>query len=152
MHAASFQSMQSGFDEGVINTDSADLHAEFLDAQFVDDVLLDGMARLRTKTAHALVGVVARKSSQVHTRNRAQQPSCLPVFLHSAPRDLRLCSAFDRAGVDANLLQPVQIKRNPRVRQERSARESCDRVRRVLLTSRDFASGSARVIGIVVFH
>src|ERR1700727_1516050 len=144
MNAASIQSMQSGFDEGVINTDSAHLHAEFLDAQLVDDVLLDGMPCLCTKTADALFGVVARQSSQVHTRNRAQQPGCLPVLFHSAPSDLRLCSALDRTGVHANLLQPVQIERNPRVRQERAAGESRDRTRRLLLRSRDFASCLSR--------
>ena len=133
VNAASFQCMQRGFDESVINANRAHLDAEFLDAEFLHEILLDGLSRLRAQSPHALIGVVAGERCQIHAGDRAQKPCGLPFFLHRSARHLRLGAAFHGARVHANFLHPVQIERNAGVREQRTPGERGDRIRRVRL-------------------
>ena len=109
--------MQRSFNERVIDANRRDFDAELLDAKFLDQFLLDRLPRFRAQPPHALVGVVAGKRGQIHAGDRAQKPRRLPFFLYSPSRDLRLRAALDGAGVHSHFLHPIQIKRDPGVRQ-----------------------------------
>ncbi len=88
--------------------------------------MLNRLPSLGTQSAHALIGVVARKSSQVHAGNRAQQPCRLPFFLHGAPGNVCLRPPLDGAGVHANLFHPIDIQRNAAVREKGTTRQGGD--------------------------
>ena len=94
----------------------------------LDQIALDGMPGLGTQTAHTLFGVIAREGSQVHTRNGAEQPCRLPVFLYRAAGNVALGPAFDRTRVDTNLLQPIEIQRDAAVRDQRPSGKRGDGV------------------------
>ena len=103
------------------------LNIQFFDAEPFDQVVLNRLAGLGTQAANALVSVVARQGGEVHAGDGTQQPRRLPVFFYGAARDVALRPTFDRAGVDPNLLHPIEIQRNAVVRYQGTSRESSDR-------------------------
>ena len=82
--------------------------------------MLNWLSRFGAKPADAFVGIISRESRQIHARDGAQQPCGLPFFFYGPARDMGLRATLDCAGVDANLLYPIQIKRNAPVRKKRT--------------------------------
>ena len=119
-NAAAFERPRRRFDKAVIDANRRDLDFEFFDLQLLYQVVLDGLPGLGAQAAHALVGVVAGKSGQIHAGDGAQQPGGLPFFFHRAARNVSLRPALHRAGVDANLLHPVEIQRDAAIREQRT--------------------------------
>ncbi len=120
-HAAAFERAHRRFHKRVIDANRGNLDIQFFDSQPLDQVILNRMPRFGAQAAHPLLGVIARQSGQVHAGDGAQQPCRLPVFLYGAAGNVTLRPAFDRAGVDANLLHPVEIERNAAIRDQRTA-------------------------------
>jgi hypothetical protein len=83
---------------------------EGFDAEFCDEFVLEGLAGFGAEAADAFVGVIAGESGQVHAGDGAEQPGGLVVFFYGAARDEGLGAAFDGAGVDANVFDPVEIQ------------------------------------------
>src|ERR1017187_6191706 len=150
VNAASLQGVQRGFDEAVVDAHGAHLDAEVLDPEFLYEILLNGLSRLRAQSPHALVGVIAGERGQVHAGNPTQKPRGLPFFLYRPASHLGLRPAFHGARVDPNVLQPIQIEGNTGVGEKRTSGEGSDRVRGMLLYGRDLASRFAREVGITV--
>ena len=73
----------------------------------------------------------------------------LPFFLHGPPRNLALGTAFHRAGVHSNFLDPTQVERTSRIRLERTSAKNCSRssgVRRLVSFTRRFVSCCGMVV------
>jgi len=117
--------MESCFHECVVNANGRDLNAELLNPEIFCEFLLDGVASLRTQTAHSLFRVVARERGQVHAGYGAKKPGRLPFLLYCAPRDLRLGASFDGAGIHAQFLNPIQIEWNAAVANQRLPVQRC---------------------------
>ena len=110
----------------MINADRGDLDVQFFDSQLLDQFMLNRLPCFGTEPAHALLGVIAGQRGKVHAGDRAQQPCRLPFLLHRAAGNVTLRPALDRTGVDANLLHPVEIKRNATVGQKGTAGQGGD--------------------------
>ncbi len=124
--ATALESAQSRFDERMVDAHGGGLQIEFFDPETLHELLLEGLARFRAQPAHALVRVVAGERGQIHTGNRAQQPGNLPVFLHCAAGDECLRAALDRAGVDADGVDPIEVQQDAAVRLQRPPGELRD--------------------------
>src|SRR2546422_2677270 len=96
-YAAALQSAPRGLHETVIDTNGGYFQVELSDSEPLPNFLLDGLAGFPAQAAHALVGIVAGESRQVHAGNGAQEPSRLPFLLYRPPRDEGLGAAFHRA-------------------------------------------------------
>ena len=125
LHAAAFEGSSRGFDEPVIHANSRNLNVKIFHSQMLYQLGLNRLPALGAQAANALVGVVSRQSCQIHTGNCAQQPCRLPVFFHRTTRDMGLRPAFHRAGIDANLLYPIQIDRYSSIGQKRAPIQRC---------------------------
>ncbi len=96
--------------QSVINANRRDFDPQLFNPQLVLDLRLNRMPRFRAQPPHPLVGVVARKRSQIHAGDRPQKPCRLPFFFHRAPRRLRLGAPLDRTGIDAHRAHPIEIQ------------------------------------------
>src|SRR5690606_13292941 len=83
-----------------------------------EQVAAHRVARLGAEAKHVSPGVVAGKRGQVDQCDRTQQPGSLPVLLHTATRADRGRAALDRAAVDADVPDPVELQREARVARE----------------------------------
>ena len=90
----------------VIHADRGNFNIQFFDAESLDQVMLNRLPRFGAQASNALLGVIAGERCEVHAGDGAQQPRRLPFLLYRPARGVTLRSAFDRAGVDANLLAP----------------------------------------------
>src|ERR1035441_7364475 len=122
-NAAAFQRPDRGFDEGVVDADGAGVEIQLLNPQGFHHALLQRLAGLGAQAADAVGGVVAGERRQVHAGDGAQQPRRLPLFLHGAPRANRAGAPLHRAGIGANLLNPLKIERHAAIRRQRPAVE-----------------------------
>src|SRR5208337_174726 len=102
----------------VIHADGADLNVKCFDSQLLHDFTLDRLARFRAETPDALLVVVATQRGKVHAGDSAEHPGDLPVLFHGPACHQGGGAALDRAGVHANLLQPIQIQRSPAIRRK----------------------------------
>ena len=136
--------------KGVIHAHRAHLDAELLDTEFLYEILLDGLSRLRAQSTHPLIRVIAGECSEVHAGDRTQEPRSLPCFLDRAAGYLALSAAFHCTGIHPNFLDPIQIERDAGVGQERTFGERGDRARSVLVSGCDIGPGFAREVGIIV--
>jgi hypothetical protein len=117
MNPAAFKSVERSLDERVVYAHRGNFDSEVFDPEFLSQFLLNRLPRLRTEASYPFFGVIPGKRGQIHTRNGTQKPCRLPVLLHCSPRYLRLRSSFDGACINANFPHPIQIERNPGVRQ-----------------------------------
>ena len=122
--AGAVESSEGGFNKRVVDTNRGDLQVQFLDAEALDQFLLDGLSSLRAKPADTLIGVVGGKGGEIHAGDGAQQPRDLPIFLHGAPGSESLRAAFHCACIDADLLNPVEIEKDARICFVQGTRES----------------------------
>ena len=152
MHAATVQSVQRCFNKHVVDANCSYLHFEFVNPQFVHQILLHRLPRLRTKTAHALFRVVAGKRGQIHAGDRPQKPRRLPFLLYSSSRYLRLGAAFHRARVHSNFLYPIQVERNSRVLLQRAPGKNRDRISGIRLKTARFSRHFVSCSGMVVIY
>src|SRR5260370_26565068 len=118
MHSAALERVRGSFNKRVVYAAGSDLDLQFLDPKFLFDLLLDGVPGLRAQTSHALVGIIARKSGQIHAGNRPQKPRRLPLFFHRSSCDMGLNAALDRAGVDSDFSYPIEVEGNAGIREQ----------------------------------
>src|ERR1700687_639348 len=127
MHPTPLERVQRSFNECVIHADGSNSNLQFLDPKFLFYFLLDGVPGLRAQTTHALVGIIARKSGQIHAGNRPQKPRRLPLFFHRSSCDMGLNAALDRAGVDSDFSYPIEVEGNAGIREQRLSGEHSNR-------------------------
>src|ERR1700730_9401057 len=100
----------------MINADRAGGKVQFLDAQLLNDVSLQGISRLGAEALHAFGAIVAAQGREVHAGDSAEQPSGLKLLLHRAARVDGASAPLHSAGIDANLLDPFEVEWYPAVR------------------------------------
>jgi|ERR1700732_3806138 hypothetical protein len=127
MHPTPLERVQRSFNECVIHADGSNFNLQFLDPKLLFYFLLDGVPGLGAQTTNALVGVIARKSSQIHAGNCPQKPRCLPFLFYGSSRDMGLNAALDCAGVDSHFSDPIQVERNAGIREQRLSGERSNR-------------------------
>src|SRR5208337_312478 len=110
----------------VIHADSADMNVQGCDPQLLYDFLLDRSPGLGAEPPDALLGIIATQGRKVHASDGAEHPGDLPVLYHGAARYQSSRAALDRAGIHANLLQPIQIQRSSAVRRKRASMQHGD--------------------------
>src|SRR6202795_3184946 len=110
MHPTALERVQSRFHKCVIHANGCDLNLQFLDPKLLFYFLLDGVPGLGAQAANALVGIIARKSSQIHAGNRPQKPRRLPFLFYGSSRDMGLDAALDCAGVNADFSNPIEVE------------------------------------------
>ena len=120
--AGSLQRFDRGFNEGVIDADGGDGEVKLFDAEALDQMALQRIAGLGAQPPYAVGGIVAAERGQVHAGNGAKQPRRLILFLDGAARAVRGRPALDRAGVDPDLVDPVDIERDALVAFEKRGR------------------------------
>jgi len=111
-NAAAFQGAASDFYESVIDADSGNFDFERFDGELSYQLVRDGLAGFAAKAANAFVSVVAGKRRQIHAGDGSKKPGCLPIFFYRAARSEGLGAAFDGAGVDAHVFDPIEIEWN----------------------------------------
>ena len=126
-HRAAFQRPTRRFDKAVVDTDRPHLNIQFLNLQPLQQLVPQRIPALGAQSPHALIRIVARKGRQIHARDCAQQPCHLPFFLDAAPQDMALGTPLNCAGIDAYLLHPFEIQRNPAIGEQGLARERGNR-------------------------
>jgi hypothetical protein len=107
----------------VVDAHRSYFNIEIVNSQVLRQIALDWLPRLRAQPSHAVVRVVTGKRRQIHASYGAEKPGSLPIFFNRAARDVGLRSPFDRAGIDANLGDPIQIQRDAAIREQRFAVE-----------------------------
>src|SRR5271163_970251 len=117
VYSAAFERAQCCLYKWVVDADGGDFNLQFFDPEFLFQLRLDGMAAFGAQAAHALISVVAGEGGQIHAGDGAQKPRRLPFFFYSPARDLGLRPALNGAGVDTDLTDPIEIKRNADVGQ-----------------------------------
>jgi hypothetical protein len=127
MHSAALERVQCRFNKRVVYADGGHLNLQFLDPKLPFYFRLDGVPGLGTQAAHALVGVIAGESSQIHAGNRPQKPCCLPFLFYGSSSDMGLNAALDRAGVDSDFTYPIEVEGNAGIREQRLSGERSNR-------------------------
>jgi hypothetical protein len=127
MHPTALERVQSRFHKRVIHANGCDLNLQFLDPKLLFYFLLDGVPGLGAQAANALIGIIARKSSQVHAGNRPQKPRHLPFLFYGSSRDMGLNAALDCARIDSHFSDPIQIEGNAGIREQRLSGERSNR-------------------------
>ena len=104
-----------GGDHGRIDADRSDRKPEIGNVERGENLVAQRAARLGAEPAHALGRVVARERRQVDASHRLHEPGGLVFLLDRAAGGQRRGPSFDRAGVDADTLEPVGRERDARI-------------------------------------
>jgi hypothetical protein len=110
--------VQRGLNKNMVDANGGDLYIELFDSEFLHEILLHGVVRLRAQPAYSLISIIAGKSGEIDTRDRSEKPRRLPFLFNRSARYLRLGSTIHRASVHTNFLHPVQVERNSGVWQK----------------------------------
>ena len=122
--AGSLERFDGGLHKGVIDADGGDGEVQLLDTEAINQMMLQRIAGFGAQTADAVSGIVAAEGGEIHAGNSTKQPRCLILFLDGAARDVSGGSALDGAGVDADLVDPVDVERNAAIALEKSPIEN----------------------------
>jgi len=57
------------FDKSVIHANRSNLNLQVFDSKLLNQIMLDGLSGFGAQAAHTLVGVVSRKSCEIHARD-----------------------------------------------------------------------------------
>src|SRR5579863_9043165 len=121
MNAGAFERAQGSFNEGMINADCSYIDLERFNPKLPHQFCLKRLPCFSAEATHSLLSVIAGERGEVHAGDGAEQPRRLPFFFNAATTNMRLCAAFHRAGVDANVFYPIKIQGDPAVAAQRHA-------------------------------
>ena len=114
-NARAVERPDGGRDHGRIDADGGDGRRRVGEAEGGEEVVAQRAARLGAEAADALGRVVAGERGEIDAGQRLHQPGGLVFLLDRAAGGQRRGAALDRAGVDADALEPGGVERNARI-------------------------------------
>ena len=127
-----FERIERGLDEGVVDADGSHSDGQPVGAHRLEQVGPDRAPGLGAEPPDPAGSVVAREGGEVHQGDGAKQPCRLPFALDRPAGPERRRAPLDRAAVDPDLLDPVELEghagvawrhRDFEARQPRKARQ-----------------------------
>src|SRR3954468_12447398 len=97
----------------MVDADGADCDLEMPHAQRVHQVGPERAPRFSAEPDHVPGGVIALQGREIHASNCPEQPGCLPLLLYCAARGDGRGAPLDRAAVDAECADHVEVEWQP---------------------------------------
>ncbi len=97
-------------DHGGIDADGAGRQPHVANAQFIENVLPNGLPRLVAQPSHATRRIVSRQRRKVDALDRTQQPGSLILLLYGSRRRQSRRAALCRRAIDLDVLEPASFQ------------------------------------------